>query len=268
MLVEGVREHGNLLGLLKHNKITLLTRFTILVALLPHGFQKNRIKVVITISTIAQIITYAELMYPRCNDISEANQIIILNQIQDEIKNRLLRVKWENEPVISYSVADQKQYTLPTGCKPYNMIKLLVSQEATGSIDDDTEWDEFQYVGVNDDRDIDSGNYYSFINEDTAIILKDGEALATTNLEIKWFFYKEPTAITTTTQTPDIEDEYHNLFKYGLIQNVASIGDNPEPAIADYWQKKYDEEMQIAMRDLKDRFDTAPLMDVQIEEYW
>lgn len=219
-------------------------------------------------STVAQIITSCKRKYPRVNDYTDAQLIDELNEIQDDIRKKLLRIKWENLPVISYSVADQEQYTLPTGCKPYNMIKLLVSQEVSGSIDDDTVWDEFIYVGVNDDRDITCGNFYSFLTEDTAIILKNGEPLDTSNFEIKWFFYKEPTAITTTTQTPDVEEEYHNLFRYALIQSIASIGDNPEPLIADYWQKKYDEEMQSAMMELKDKFDTAPLQDNQIEEYW
>jgi hypothetical protein len=216
--------------------------------------------------TAAQIIAYAEMFYPRGANVSDANKIIVLNQIQDEIVNRLLRVKWENEPVTSYSIADQKTYTLPTGCKPDNIIKIQVSQVVTGSITDSTEWDTFEYVGINDNRDVSEGCYYSFVNDATAVLIKDGVALQTTNLEIRWYFFKEPTALAAVTDTPEVEAKYHNLFKYGLIQNLASMGHKPDGAIADYWQKKYDEELATNIKNLSDRFNSAPTNARECEE--
>jgi len=216
--------------------------------------------------TVQQIIDYAELFFPRGSNVSAANKILVLNQIQDEIVNRLLRVKWETEPVTSYSIADQKTYTLPTGCKPHNIIKIMVSQVATGSITDSTKWDTFEYVGINDNRDVSAGCYYSFVNDDTAIIIKDGVALQTTNLEIRWYFSKKPTALSAVTDTPEVEDEYHNLFKYALIQSLASMGHKPDGGIADYWQKKYDEEMAVNIKNLSDKFKTAPTTARECEE--
>ena len=49
---------------------------------------------------------------------------------------------------------------------------------------------------------------------------------------------------------------------------LASIGDNPEGAIADYWQKKFDEELMVNKRNLEDKFDNAPLKTRQIDERW
>jgi hypothetical protein len=206
-------------------------------------------------------------MYPRTADVSSANKIIILNQILDEIDNKLLRVRWEHDYYTSYSIDDQLTYSLPSDCKPEQIIKIMVSQEATGSIDDDTVWDTFEYVGVNDSREIDDGCYYTFIGNNTVMLVKDGAALQTTNLEIRWYYYREITAISATTDIPEVDAKYHNLLKYGLIQNCASIGDNPDATIADYWQRKYDGEMTTALKDLQDKFDTAPLKARQVEEY-
>lgn len=218
-------------------------------------------------ASVSQIISYATLIYPRTADISNANNIIILNQLMDEINNRLLRVRWENEPYEMYSISGQASYSLPTDCNPENVIKVLVSQDTSGNIDENTEWEDFEYVGILDNTSIDFGNYYTFLNN-MVFLFKNGLPLQTTNLVIRLFYYREPTYMASTTDTPDVESKYHNLFKYGLIQNVACIGDNPDTDIADYWQKKFDEEMQIALRNLQDKFDSTPLKTRQTESYW
>jgi hypothetical protein len=106
------------------------------------------------------------------------------------------------------------------------------------------------------------------LQNDVVFLFKDGLPLQTTDLVIRLYYYRTPTYLTTITETPEIDSKYHNLFKYGLIQNIACIGDNPEPLIADYWQRKFDEELQVALRNLTDKFDNAPLKTKQIDEIW
>lgn len=218
-------------------------------------------------STVSQIISYAELIYPRVNDISTANQIKILNRIMDEINNKLLRVRWENDPYEMYSVADQPSYTLPTDCTPDNVIKVIVSQEVSTSLSTSTEWDEYSYVGMLDKSDVSFGDYY-ILQDNLIFLFKDGEPLDTTDYVIRLYYYRKPTNLSAVTDTPEIEEAYHNLFEYGLIQSVASIGDNPEGSIADYWQKRFDEELMVNKRNLEDKFDNAPLKTRQIDERW
>ena len=219
-------------------------------------------------SNVSQIIAKAELRYPRVNDISEANQISLLNDLLNEINNKLLRVRWENDPYELYSVADQPSYSLPTDCTPDNVLHaVLVSQDISTALTTSTVWDKFEYAGMLDDIDIDYGNYY-IMQDDLIFLFKNGVPLATTDLVIRIFYYREPTYISATTDTPEIEAKYHNLLWYGLIQSIASIGDNPETGIADYWQKKFDEELMVAKMDLQDKFDNAPLKTRQIDERW
>jgi hypothetical protein len=214
-------------------------------------------------ATVQQIIEFAELIYPRVKDIASSDKLILLNQIQDEIKNKLLRIKWEQEPIVSSTIADQKTYTLPTGCHPYNMVKLLIADSLGSEV-----FNEYTYVGIKDNKDISEGYYYSFITDELAVIARDGKAISESGLDIRWFFYKDPTPLTSTTQIPDVDAQYHNLLKYGLIQMVSSMGDNPEPTVANYWQAKFDEELNSSLRDLQDKFNVAPLSDIQAKEYW
>jgi hypothetical protein len=220
------------------------------------------------LSTVAQIISFAELIYPRTADISSANKIIIINQLIDEVYNKMKRIEWKNEISTSYSIADQFTYTLPTNCKPENLLRILVSSDVTGSVDNDTEWTEYQYLGVLSKADLDNGNYFYFIGDDTAVISTYGEPLATTNLEIKWYYHKTPAYVDSTDDTPEIEAKYHNLLKYGLIQMAASLGDNPQTTIADYWQKKCDEELASAIKNLQSKFASAPTIQMECEEFF
>lgn len=217
--------------------------------------------------TISEIVQYSTLMYPRVADISTENQIIILNQLMDEINNKLLRVRWENDPYEISSIANYANYGLPEDCDPSNIIQILVSEDISTNLSVSTIWNEYKYVGLIDNVNMDSGYYY-MLQDDDLYIFKDGLPLQTTNLVIRLSYYRTPTYILAIGDTPEVDSRYHNLFKYGLIQNVACIGDNPEPAIADYWQNKFDEELQVALRNLTAKFDNAPLKTHIIDEVW
>ena len=218
-------------------------------------------------ATVQEIIDYAVLAYPRVEDISDVNIIKILNKLLDEINNRLLRVRWEYDYTSTATVANQASYVLPADCKADNIIKVMVSQEDADDVDSNTVWDEFKYIGVLDDFDISDGNYYT-CEDDLIYIFKNGLPLATSNLTFKLYYYREPSYLVSVNETPEIEAKYHNLLIYGLIQNVACFGDNPEINIANYWQSKYDEEMAVALKNLQDKFDSAPLQTRQVLEYW
>jgi hypothetical protein len=218
-------------------------------------------------ATVQEIIDYAELAYPRVADISDANKIVVLNQIMEEIYNKILRVRWEYDYDSTNTVADQASYVLPADCKPDNIIKVMVSQDEESEIDTNTEWDEFTYIGLLDDYDISSGNFYT-CEDDVIYLFKDGEPISQNSLVFKLYYFRDPSKMISVSETPEVEAKYHNLFKYGLIQFVASIGDNPEIDIANYWQAKYDEEMVIAIKNINDKFNSAPLQSRQVKEYW
>lgn len=218
-------------------------------------------------ATVAQIISFVEKIYPRANDVVEADQITFLNQVLDETYNKMLRVNQNYAYSDTDTVADQPNYSLPSDCTADNVIKIMVSKDLTVDIDSATEWDEYEYIGVLDDFDLSSGQYYS-TQGGSIYIFSNGLPPTTSGYNIRIYYYATPSTLTATTDTPEINSKFHNLLKYGLISLVASMGDNPETEIADFWQRKYDEELITAQNSMSDKFNKAPLQSQQAVEYW
>lgn len=214
-------------------------------------------------ATVQQIITYADRKFP--NQDSSANKILDLDDIHKAIYVELARLKNDIEIVDGgTTVAGQLTYPLPANCTIDNIVSIKVSQSAT--ITASTEWYTHEYAGLNDD--ISSGTFYIRANSTEIGLIKDGEYIATSGLQIMFYYYKTPAAITLVTDTPELDSDYHDLLKFGLIQTLASQGHNPDTEIADYYQKKYDEFMQNVVDSLSDRYNKAPSQNSQVIEYW
>lgn len=215
-------------------------------------------------ATVQQIIDWVDRYYP--NSVSDANMIIDLDQLHKSIYNKIIRKKNIYKDETSYTVADQLTYTLPTDCKPENIIKISVSDDTVGNIDSDTEWTKYEYA--THDREIDDGTYWGIVNENTIILSDDGEAIDTSNYEIKYLYFPSPPTLSAVSDTPDLDSEYHDLLKYGLTQMVASQGQNPDTEVADYYQKKFDERFAEIEKLLAERYTNAPIEEDQLESRW
>ena len=66
----------------------------------------------------------------------------------------------------------------------------------------------------------------------------------------------------------DLDTDYHDLFCFGLIVEIASQGDNHDKAVADYYQVKYDELMFKTKTYLTDRMNEAWTTDSEAKEWW
>ena len=102
--------------------------------------------------TVAEIITFAKRKTKESGSETDANLIIDLDGIQDEIYLELnkYRLAFSYFDIYStLSVAGTLNYTLPVDCKVENIQSIQMSQNT--SIDDDTEWDTFEYAGIDDD---------------------------------------------------------------------------------------------------------------------
>lgn len=215
-------------------------------------------------ATVQQIINYATRYYP--NAVSDANLIIDIDTIHKAVYNRIIRQKNIYTLETGYTVADQLTVTIPTTCLPENIIKIEISSDITGSIDDDTVWQEYERKSLNET--IDSGYIWGVVNSTTIILAVDGEPIDTTNYEIRYYFYPNPTALTAVTDTPDLDAEYHDLLYFGLIQTIASQGQNPDTEVANYYQKKFDERIMQIEESMRERYDNAPIELDRLESRW
>jgi hypothetical protein len=214
------------------------------------------------VATVREIIDYAKLVYPRVSDISDADIITLINQLIDEVYNKLLRATWAFSKESILSISGQASYQLPTLCSPDNIISVMVSDDVDG-----IKWTEYNFVGILDDVSVESDNVY-MLDGDKILLFSSGEPIGIDSLIINISYYKTPSSVSSINDIPSIEVKYHNLLKYGLIQLSACCGDNPETAIADYWQRKFDEELNTAKSNLSDKFDSAPLKTMELEGYW
>jgi hypothetical protein len=209
--------------------------------------------------TVTQIIAWVDRKVP--NSESDANKIIDLNGIQDEVFVRLSRLRHDHEIYTDTTVADQLSYNLPSNCTIDNIICIKVSTDSGA-----TDWDTYEYAGLLTDTT--TGKYYGIGTSSTYILLNDDAAISTAGLSIRIFYYKTPAALTAVTDTPELYSQYHNLLKYALCQTIASQGANPDTEIADYWQRKYDEFFEKVEANLTEKFNSAPATTTQLEEVW
>lgn len=205
--------------------------------------------------TVQQIIDWVDRYYP--NQETDANKIIDLEQLHSAIYEQLVRKKNLTTTFTDYTIADQYTYTFYSDCKPENVVKIEVSSDTTTNIDDDTTWQEYEYADIN--KDVASGFYWTKLTDTTYILVKDALAIDTSDYEIRVTYFASPTAITTVSQTPDLDDIYHDLLKYGLIQMLASEGDNPDTEVANYYQNKYDERLKQIYESLKEHQESSPV---------
>ena len=111
---------------------------------------------------------------------------------------------------------------MPSNCTIDNIASLIVSQDDEDDIDTSTEWEEHYFAGLNDS--ITSGVWYGHVPNGYFALTKNGKPIATSDLIVKIFYYKDPTTITAVTDTPELKSIYHDLLKYGLTQMLASQG--------------------------------------------
>jgi hypothetical protein len=132
-------------------------------------------------ASLTQIIAYVDRKFP--NSESTANKVVDLNYIHTRVFTEIQRLKNDVEVYEIDTIADQPTYSLPSNCRTENIIKLEVATDTTN-----TEYDVFEYVGLNDD--IDNRQVYGKATEDTIIILDDdGEPVSTASKKIIIYYY-------------------------------------------------------------------------------
>lgn len=195
---------------------------------------------------VSAILAYAKGKYPKAANtalFTEASMITDLDMIHKEEYEKFMQLTnhYKTDKTV-LTVANQLEYTLPSNCFVENIIQLSI---AIG-----TEYYIFDYA--DGEQDITNGNYYRYGSAENKIeVTKDGKAIDTDGYVITLKFYPTPTAITTTTQTPDINADWHNLLCYRLINRLAMSGENPDVDVANIWQSEYD----MCYEPIKKRFE-------------
>jgi len=212
-------------------------------------------------STVQEIIDYADRKFP--NTETTANKVIDLNNLYIDDYIKIKRLSNEITIYEDITVAGQVFYTLPPNSKISDVVKVTVANTS-----DALEFDTYVYGGIKDE--IDCGNYFGPIEGNSFFLLKDGNPLETSGLELFIYYYKRPAALSASalSVSPELDEDYHSVLKYGLIAELASQGHNPDTEIADFWQRRHDEKLKDIFDSLSSRYDSTPLQIKQMESYW
>ena len=210
-------------------------------------------------ATVAQIIEFANRKFP--NSETDSNKTADLNDIHNNVYLKIKRLKNDFDITESTTVANQATYTLPTGCKIENLVRVTVSKSETN-----VEFDTYDYAALNDDVKV--GRYYVPVTDTVIALFDGGEPLKTSGLTIMFYYFAEPVQLSSTTQTPNLDPMYHNALKYALVAEIASQGRHPHTEIANYWQSRYDDFVREIEKDLTEKFNTAPVLSNRAVEHW
>lgn len=210
-------------------------------------------------STVQEIIDFANRKYPN-NGETTANMIIDLDCIHKEIFVKLLKLKNEQQIWSFTTVAGLPVYDLPADCSIDFIISVQVSNVANPGAA--SEYDTYQYAGLQDD--VSSGYFFydggkNQVTGYTKIgLVSNGGNLQTDGLEVRVFYYKRANTLANVSDIPNLNSDYHSLLKYALVTSLASGGHNPDTAIADYYQAKYDEFFKDIQEDITSKFTEKP----------
>jgi hypothetical protein len=196
--------------------------------------------------------------------------VIALNRFHKNIFMELTRLKNDFTYGDTDTVASQLSYNLPADCKLKNIIKVEVSEVATADITDITEWTEYERAGINDDKT--TGYWYYSIAAGAISLRTENIPIATAGLTLRIWYYPSPDELASDAAglaaTPDLDEDYHDALIYALANYLASVGDNPDTQVADYWQAKYDEFMKKVKDSLTDDYISRPTQSTRCREIW
>lgn len=183
--------------------------------------------------TLAEILAKIKRYYPRATTWSDAEIVSILNDEQREIFRELsLKDIYEFN-----TVADQWSYALPTNCSIEFLEYVGLTEDAV--ITSDTNFREYTFADINETM-----YGYKYFDAFNGLIglypMPD-----TTGWNIRLIFRKRPALMdsTDTGETPELKEDWHRIFVYGAIAEIAGSGSNPDTTTANNYTAKYNELM-------------------------
>jgi len=134
------------------------------------------------------------------------------------------------------TIASQAIYTLPSNCA-FDMIKSVQVSDST-VIDGTETYTTYEYAGPDDEL---TGNqYYDALGQ---IGLYPAPTSDGAGYNVKLTYEASPTQLSTNTLStvPDINVEYQDILKWRALRDMAGSGNNPDMALAAYYQGLYND---------------------------
>ena len=223
------------------------------------------------LANLQQIIDFLNRKYPDHGE-TTANIILDIDDIHKDIYMRLRRLSNAYDIYEMETVANQLYYDISdTEFNVYNIEELKVSMDSSGKV-----FEGYKYRGSQDTRIY--GRRWGRGADNTIFIMKDDNAVHISGLKIHIYYFKRPATLSFADknnvteaeleQVPDLDEDYHDLLKFGIVQAIASQGHNPDIEIANYYQQKFDEKFAIVSKEIESRNLSSYIRIPQQREVW
>lgn len=179
--------------------------------------------------TLAEILTKIKRYYPKAATWTDAEIVSIINDEQREIFREMqLKDMYEFE-----TVANQWSYSLPSNCEIAFLEYVGLTTDST--ITSDTSFQEYTYAELNDK--MTGYRYFDAFNGLIGLYPMPD----TTGWNIRLIYRKRPKLLDSTkqTETPELKEDWHRIFVYGAIAEIAGSGSNPDITTANNYTQKY-----------------------------
>ncbi|MGE5631378.1 MAG: hypothetical protein ACM3TR_09815 [Caulobacteraceae bacterium] len=186
--------------------------------------------------TVQDLITDIDTIMP--NTFTNTDKVRWFNDLQRLIdKDKTREVIYE-----SVTVKDIPTYALPSDCTIDRILYIGVAQEKPA--DANTPYQEYTYKGLNET--FDGYNYFDGINGLFGLYPTPAES----GYSIRIIYEKKSTQFTTVNLnvTPDLKEEYHDIFKFHVWKIIASA--KKDVALANFYE---DEKKEMLVRIAEDR---------------
>jgi hypothetical protein len=210
--------------------------------------------------TVKAILSDIESRYPRATQFTHTQKIGWMNDLQRKI-HRYTSIPSVQEFVASSSV----MYALSTGIRFDKIDRVLVGDStAIADISSTTIWEEYKYAGPDEAL---TGNQYYRPDRDTFNTTSPSSFIAlhpaSTEVRVCRIYYQKiPVTITATsddtTTIPELDEEYHDLYKHYVLETVAGAGDYPDVELKNNFHADYLEEEKRVKKDWYKRKERTP----------
>ena len=219
--------------------------------------------------SVNSIISDIDTRYPKAELFTHAQKVGWMNDLQKKIYK-----DGPVEAVYDFVASSSASYGLSTSMRIDNIKRFLVSDATSiATITSTSLWQEYSYAGPNDG--LSGYRYYRPDREEYPTTAPSSQISLypfSTSVRVARLYYdKIPATIPTSSSdgafVPQIDEEYHDIYKYGVMEVVAKSGDYPDVEMANNFRSDFLEELRRIRFDIARRKQKAPKVKIPYKSW-
>jgi len=206
-------------------------------------------------ATVVQLLADIDLRLQ--NTFTEAQKLAWMNDVQRKL-NKYIDI----EKSYTFLASSSMVYSLTTDIRMEKITHVYTGDStALANISSTTIWQEHEYAGAEDNL---TGYKYYTPNIENYNTTTFSTELAlypnSTEVRVGRVYYNNILADLTTTVSPEFNEEWHDILKYGVMEIVAKSGNAPDVELANNYHQDYMDILKDIKKDNANRKMKLPKM--------